>query len=33
MFFENLRQTCLDAYEVDPSHYFTTPGLSFDSLL
>ena len=31
--FENFRQTCLDTYEVDPSNYFTTPGLSFDSLL
>ena len=31
--FENFRQTCLDTYKVDPSHYFTTPGLAFDSLL
>ena len=30
--FENFKRTCLDTYEVDPSH-FTTPGLSFDSLL
>ena len=31
--FENFRQTCLDTYKVDPTHYFTTPGLAFDSLL
>ena len=31
--FENFRQTCSDTYKVDPSHYFTTPGLAFDSLL
>ena len=30
---KKIRQTCLDTYEVDPSHYYTTPGLSFDSLL
>ena len=26
--FENLRETCLLYYKLDPAHYFTSPGLS-----
>lgn len=25
--FENFRTTCIDAYGLDPAHYYTTPGL------
>lgn len=31
--FENFRETCYSIYELDPAHYYTTPGLSFDSML
>lgn len=31
--FENFRKTCLQYYEVDPAHYFTSPGLSWDAML
>ena len=31
--FENFREASLNTYGVDPAHYFTTPGLAFDSLL
>ena len=30
---ENLRKTCLQYYKLDPSHYFTSPGLSWDAML
>ena len=31
--FENFRKNSLQAYGLDPCHYFTTPGLSWDSML
>ena len=32
--FENFRKTCLQYYKViDPAHYFTSPGLSWDATL
>ena len=31
--FENFRKTCLEFYGLDPCHYFTSPGLSWDAML
>ena len=31
--FENFRKTCLEYYKLDPCHYYTSPGLSWDALL
>ena len=31
--FEDFRKTCLQYYKLDPCHYFTSPGLSWDSVL
>ena len=31
--FENFRKTCMKHYELDPCHYFTGPGLSWDAML
>lgn len=31
--FENFRYTCLKTYKLDPAHYYTFPGLSFDACL
>ena len=31
--FENFRKTCLQYYKLDPCHYFTIPGLSWDAML
>ena len=31
--FENFRMTCLQFYKLDPCHYFTSPGLSWDAML
>ena len=31
--FENFRKTCLNYYKLDPCHYFSSPGLSWDSML
>lgn len=31
--FENFRKTCLAYYKLDPCHYFTSPGLSWDAML
>ena len=29
---ENFRKTCLQYYKLDPRHYFTSPGLSWDAI-
>ena len=31
--FESFRNTCLEYYRLDPCHYFSAPGLSWDALL
>lgn len=31
--FENFRRNCLESYELDPLHYYTTPGLALDAML
>ena len=31
--FEKFIKTCLDYYELDPCHYFSSPGLSWDAML
>ena len=31
--YENFRKTCLQYYKLDPCHYFTSPGLSWDAML
>ena len=31
--FENFRKTCLEYHKLDPCHYFTSPGLSWDAML
>ena len=31
--FEKFRKTCLKQYCLDPAHYYTSPGLSWDALL
>lgn len=31
--FENFRSTCMVAYGLDPAHYYTTPGLTWDAML
>lgn len=30
--FENFRNTCMRIYRLDPAHYFTSPGLSWDAM-
>ena len=30
---ENFRRTCMQYYILDPCHYFTSPGLSWDAML
>ena len=30
--FPTFRKTCMDAYKLDPLHYYTAPGLSLDAL-
>lgn len=31
--FENFRANCYVIYKLDPAHYYTSPGLSFDAML
>ena len=31
--FENFRNVCMENYKLDPAHYFTAPGLSWDACL
>lgn len=31
--FENFRKTCLQYRRLDPAHYYTSPGLSWDAML
>ena len=31
--FENFRKTCLNHYNLDPAHYYTSPGLAWDACL
>lgn len=31
--FENFRKKCLENYKLDPAHYYTSPGLSWDAML
>ena len=31
--FESFRKTCSQYYKLDPCHYFTSPGLSWDAML
>ena len=31
--FENFRKKCLEYYGLDPAHYYTAPGLSWESSL
>ena len=31
--FENFRRTCLENYKLDPAHYVSAPGLSWDAFL
>ena len=31
--FENVRATCLKHYNLDPAHYYTSPGLAWDACL
>ena len=29
MFFEKLRDTCVEIYRLDPSHFLSAPGLAW----
>ena len=31
--FDSFRKTCLQYYKLDPCHYFTSPGLTWDAML
>jgi hypothetical protein len=31
--FENFRDICMKTYNLDPAHYYTAPGFSFDCML
>ena len=31
--YENFREICIKNYNLDPAHYYTTPGLAWDAAL
>ncbi|XP_024867540.1 uncharacterized protein LOC112451868 [Temnothorax curvispinosus] len=31
--FENFRDTCIETYRLDPAHYYTLPGYTWDAML
>ena len=31
--FENFRKVCMEKYGLDPAHYYSSPGLSWNALL
>lgn len=31
--FEKFRNSCIQVYGLDPAHYYTTPGFTWDSML
>ena len=31
--FENFRETCYQYYKLDPAHYYSAPGLSWNACL
>ena len=31
--FKKCREQCINAYKLDPAHYYTTPGLTWDDIL
>ena len=31
--FENFRDVCMEYYDLDPAHYFTTPNFAWDAML
>jgi len=31
--FENFRKTCMEYYQLDPCHYFSSPGIAWDACL
>ena len=31
--FENFRQVCLEYYELDPAHYYSSPGFAWEAML
>jgi len=31
--FENFRDVCLEHYKLDPTWYYTAPGLSWDAMM
>ena len=33
MWFKKFVETCLNYYRLDPCHYFSSPGLSWDAML
>jgi len=31
--FENFRDKCIESYDLDPAHYYTLPGFTWDAML